>query len=78
MPAMNLPTITVLPVNCVRGTIVCPGDKSVSHRYAMLAALSEGQTILENFAPGADCATTLQLPVQNFRGWSVLQIMQPA
>ena len=60
MPAMNLSTITVLPVNCVRGTIACPGDKSVSHRYAMLAALSEGQTIVENFSPGADCATTLE------------------
>ena len=57
---MNLSTITVLPVNCVRGTIACPGDKSVSHRYAMLAALSEGQTIVENFAPGVDCATTLE------------------
>ena len=37
-----------------------PGDKSISHRYAMLAALAPGQSRLENFAPGADCASTLE------------------
>ncbi len=37
-----------------------PGDKSISHRYAMLAAIAEGSTRLENFATGADCASTLE------------------
>ncbi len=37
-----------------------PGDKSISHRYAMLAALAPGQSRFENFAPGADCASTLE------------------
>ena len=36
-----------------------PGDKSISHRYAMLAAIAEGTTRLENFSTGADCASTL-------------------
>jgi len=36
-----------------------PGDKSISHRYAMLAALAPGQSRFENFAPGADCASSL-------------------
>ena len=36
-----------------------PGDKSVSHRYAMLGAIAEGNTRLENFATGADCGSTL-------------------
>ena len=36
-----------------------PGDKSISHRYAMLAALAGGRSRFENFAPGADCASTL-------------------
>ena len=36
-----------------------PGDKSISHRYAMLAAIAEGSSRLENFATGADCASTL-------------------
>ncbi len=37
-----------------------PGDKSISHRYAMLGAIAEGTTRLENFSTGADCASTLQ------------------
>ncbi len=37
----------------------CPGDKSISHRYAMLAALARGRTRLTNFSTGADCASTL-------------------
>ena len=36
-----------------------PGDKSISHRYAMLAALAKGRSRFDNFAPGADCASTL-------------------
>ena len=36
-----------------------PGDKSISHRYAMLAAIAEGITRLDNFSTGADCASTL-------------------
>jgi len=36
-----------------------PGDKSISHRYAILAALAEGRSTFEDFAPGADCRSTL-------------------
>ena len=36
-----------------------PGDKSISHRYAMLAALAEGTSELRNFAAAADCHSTL-------------------
>src|SRR5205823_354895 len=36
-----------------------PGDKSISHRYAMLGAIAEGTTKLDNFSTGADCASTL-------------------
>jgi 3-phosphoshikimate 1-carboxyvinyltransferase len=36
-----------------------PGDKSISHRYALLAALASGRSTLNNYAPGADCASTL-------------------
>jgi 3-phosphoshikimate 1-carboxyvinyltransferase len=38
---------------------VLPGDKSISHRYAMLGALAEGTTRLENYSSGADCQSTL-------------------
>jgi 3-phosphoshikimate 1-carboxyvinyltransferase len=36
-----------------------PGDKSISHRYALLAALASGETTIRNYAPGGDCASTL-------------------
>ena len=45
--------------NFICGNIDLPGDKSVSHRSAMIAALAEGQTRIENFAASADCASTL-------------------
>lgn len=51
--------ITVRPARNVAGTLRLPGDKSISHRYAMLAALAEGRTVLENFSTGEDCAHTL-------------------
>jgi 3-phosphoshikimate 1-carboxyvinyltransferase len=52
------PTI-IRPARNVAGTLRLPGDKSISHRYAMLAAIAEGDTRLENFSTGADCASTL-------------------
>jgi len=41
------------------GSVQMPGDKSISHRYAMLAALAEGTSELRNFAAAADCHSTL-------------------
>ena len=43
----------------MRGTIVVPGDKSISHRYALLAAIANGRTTVRGYAPGGDCASTL-------------------
>jgi 3-phosphoshikimate 1-carboxyvinyltransferase len=43
----------------VAGVIRLPGDKSISHRYAMLASLAEGQSEITNYSTGADCASTL-------------------
>lgn len=43
----------------MRGGVRPPGDKSISHRYAMLAALAEGTSELRNFAAAADCHSTL-------------------
>jgi 3-phosphoshikimate 1-carboxyvinyltransferase len=47
------------PARRLRGRLRVPGDKSVSHRAALLAALAEGRTRIENFASSADCASTL-------------------
>ncbi len=52
-------TVVVRPARTIEGVLRLPGDKSISHRYAMLAAMAEGTTRLENFSTGADCAGTL-------------------
>ena len=43
----------------MNGAIELPGDKSISHRYAMLAALAEGTSELRHFSAAADCHSTL-------------------
>jgi 3-phosphoshikimate 1-carboxyvinyltransferase len=50
----------IVPVQSLTGSLRLPGDKSISHRYAMLAGIAEGTTRLENFSSAADCANTLQ------------------
>src|SRR5512132_3578299 len=49
----------IRPATGLRGCARLPGDKSISHRYAMLGGIAEGTTRLENFSTGADCASTL-------------------
>jgi 3-phosphoshikimate 1-carboxyvinyltransferase len=46
-------------VKSLSGAVEPPGDKSISHRYAMLAALAEGTSELRNFAAARDCHSTL-------------------
>jgi len=43
----------------LKGTIKVPGDKSISHRSVMFAAVARGKTMVENFLPGADCLSTI-------------------
>lgn len=50
---------TIRPVSGIAGKLSLPGDKSISHRYAMLAALARGRSSLTNYSTGADCASTL-------------------
>jgi len=47
------------PAKAVAGGVAPPGDKSISHRYAMLAGIAEGVSELSNFALAADCHSTL-------------------
>jgi len=49
----------VRPARNILGTLRLPGDKSISHRYAMLGAFAEGTSRFSNFSTGADCASTL-------------------
>jgi 3-phosphoshikimate 1-carboxyvinyltransferase len=49
----------IVPASCLSGSILLPGDKSISHRYAMLAAIAEGPSVVHNYSSGADCQSTL-------------------
>jgi 3-phosphoshikimate 1-carboxyvinyltransferase len=50
---------TIQPANNLSGGVELPGDKSISHRYAMLAGLAEGTSELRHFSAAADCHSTL-------------------
>ena len=43
----------------ISGSLEVPGDKSISHRYAMLASLAEGASDITHFSAAADCRSTL-------------------
>ena len=49
----------IRPARNVYGSLRLPGDKSISHRYGMLAAFADGASRFTNFSTGADCASTL-------------------
>jgi 3-phosphoshikimate 1-carboxyvinyltransferase len=49
----------IRPARNILGSLRLPGDKSISHRYAMLGSFAEGVSRFTNFSTGADCASTL-------------------
>ncbi len=49
----------IAPARNILGSLRLPGDKSISHRYALLGGLAHGKTRLANFSTGADCASSL-------------------
>jgi 3-phosphoshikimate 1-carboxyvinyltransferase len=51
--------VIIRPAKRIRGRLEMPGDKSISHRAAMLAALAQGTSRITNFADSEDCAATL-------------------
>ncbi len=57
-------SVAVRPASGVNGALTLPGDKSISHRYAMLGAIAGGETRLANFSTGADCQSTLACMAQ--------------
>src|SRR5262245_39896651 len=56
---MAITAATITPAPRLSGRVRVPGDKSISHRYALLAALAVGRSRLAGYAPGADCRSTL-------------------
>ena len=49
----------IAPASALNGAITLPGDKSISHRYAMISAIAEGKSHIRNYSTGADCHSTL-------------------
>ncbi len=47
------------PARRITGRIQLPGDKSISHRAALIAALAGDPSEISNFSTAADCASTL-------------------
>ena len=47
------------PARLIDGRLRLPGDKSMSHRAALIAALADGGSEISNFSTAADCASTL-------------------
>jgi 3-phosphoshikimate 1-carboxyvinyltransferase len=47
------------PARSIHGRLRLPGDKSISHRAALIAALANGRSEITNFSTGADCASTV-------------------
>lgn len=47
--------------NALKGKIIIPSDKSISHRAVMFASLAKGISTIENFSHGADCMSTLEV-----------------
>jgi 3-phosphoshikimate 1-carboxyvinyltransferase len=49
----------ISPAAAINGAITLPGDKSISHRYAMISAIADGESRIHNYSTGADCRSTL-------------------
>ncbi len=49
----------IKPARRISGRCHLPGDKSISHRAALIAALANGTSQISNFSPSQDCASTL-------------------
>jgi 3-phosphoshikimate 1-carboxyvinyltransferase len=60
MRAAGRSSFSTSPVTTLAGEIVVPGDKSISHRALLLAALADGETNVSGFLESEDCLATLR------------------
>ncbi len=67
----------IYPSDSLRGTLTLPADKSISHRAALFAAISEEVSTISNFSQADDpqstlrCLKQLGVPVQQWSGHNV-------
>jgi 3-phosphoshikimate 1-carboxyvinyltransferase len=64
MPSHATSPLDLTPVRTLRGRLRVPGDKSISHRYALFSGLARGDTTIAGLAPGADVAATIRCLAQ--------------
>ena len=55
----NNTTVKITRSARLRGDFQIPGDKSISHRSAMFAAIGNGESCLRNYSSARDCQSTL-------------------
>jgi 3-phosphoshikimate 1-carboxyvinyltransferase len=59
MLGAHIDAALVRPAERASGSVQVPGDKSISHRYALFGAIADGPTHISGYSSGADCAATL-------------------
>lgn len=52
--------VTITPCSSIRGELIVPGDKSISHRAIMISSLSAGRTQIEGLSFGEDSLRTIE------------------
>jgi 3-phosphoshikimate 1-carboxyvinyltransferase len=57
-------TLKIVPAKGMKGEILLPGDKSISHRAAILGAIAEGDTVINHFLNTGDCLSTVRCLVE--------------
>jgi 3-phosphoshikimate 1-carboxyvinyltransferase len=55
----SIESMRIIPARRITGRAKLPGDKSISHRAALVSALAKGRSTIANFSTSADCAATL-------------------
>ncbi len=55
-----MPDLLIHPSSPLRGRLTVPGDKSITHRALMLAALADGETVIDGWVPAEVCLATLR------------------
>jgi 3-phosphoshikimate 1-carboxyvinyltransferase len=63
--------MTISPGNRLSGTAKIPGDKSISHRAALFAALADGKSIIQNFLVSGVTEAMLQALKELGVGWEL-------
>ena len=57
---MHMASLSITPGRPLQGTISVPGDKSITHRAIILAALANGMSTVAHYSRGEDCLNTMR------------------